>query len=190
VVHELMKHKHHIIPRHAGGSDHPSNLVELTVSEHAEAHKLLWEQYGRWQDKTAWMALSNQIGKQDIILEIQKNANKGRIVSAETREKMAAAKRGKKISESHKIALNNGRKNSKNSPEHIEAIKKSNTGRKLTAEQINKSVNSRKLNNDNSKLASNAGKISAEKYKKDPMRQKAHSERMKLWWDERRKVGT
>jgi hypothetical protein len=29
-----------------------------------------------------------------------------------------------------------------------------------------------------------------EKYKNDPIRQKAHSERMKLWWDERRKVGT
>lgn len=42
----MKKHKHHIIPRHAGGSDHPDNLVELTVQEHAEAHRLLYEQYG------------------------------------------------------------------------------------------------------------------------------------------------
>ena len=27
-----MKHKHHIIPKHKGGTDDPSNLVELTVT--------------------------------------------------------------------------------------------------------------------------------------------------------------
>lgn len=26
-----MKHKHHIIPKHAGGTDDASNIVELTV---------------------------------------------------------------------------------------------------------------------------------------------------------------
>lgn len=40
-------HRHHIIPRHAGGTDDPSNLVELTVEEHAEAHRILWERDGR-----------------------------------------------------------------------------------------------------------------------------------------------
>jgi hypothetical protein len=34
-----MKHKHHIIPRHAGGTDDSSNIIELTVEEHAEEHK-------------------------------------------------------------------------------------------------------------------------------------------------------
>ena len=37
------KHKHHIIPRHAGGSNDPDNSVYLTVEEHAEAHKKLYE---------------------------------------------------------------------------------------------------------------------------------------------------
>lgn len=54
-------HKHHIIPRHAGGSDDPSNIVLLTIEEHAEAHRLLFEKYNRWQDKIAWEALSGQI---------------------------------------------------------------------------------------------------------------------------------
>lgn len=60
-----MKHWHHIIPKHAGGTDEPSNLVLLTVEEHAEAHKKLWEQYGRWQDKVAWQTLSGQIDIQE-----------------------------------------------------------------------------------------------------------------------------
>jgi hypothetical protein len=28
-----MKHIHHIIPKHIGGTDEPSNLIELTVKE-------------------------------------------------------------------------------------------------------------------------------------------------------------
>jgi len=185
-----MKHKHHIIPKHMGGTDDPSNLIELTVEEHAEAHRLLWEKYGNWQDNVAWKALSGHIGKEEIIHEIHKNMNKGRIPSPETREKMAAAKRGRKISKEHAEALHNGRKNSKNSEEHNEVLRNLLKGKKLSKEHIEKSRTSRMLNNDTSKLASNAGKISAEKYRNDPMRQKAHSERMKLWWDERRKVGT
>lgn len=55
-----MKHKHHIIPRHMGGSDEPSNIVELSIEEHAEAHRLLYEQYGKLQDKIAWLMLSGK----------------------------------------------------------------------------------------------------------------------------------
>lgn len=46
---EKYLHKHHVIPKHMGGTDHPSNLVTLTVEEHAEAHRILWEKYGHWQ---------------------------------------------------------------------------------------------------------------------------------------------
>jgi hypothetical protein len=47
----MLMHIHHITPRHAGGTDDPSNLIELTVEQHAEAHRILFEQYGRWQDE-------------------------------------------------------------------------------------------------------------------------------------------
>jgi hypothetical protein len=50
IINRYMKHKHHIIPRHAGGTDALNNIVELTVEEHAKAHRVLYEKYGRWQD--------------------------------------------------------------------------------------------------------------------------------------------
>lgn len=54
-------HLHHIVPKHMGGTDDPSNLVELSVEEHAEAHKKLFEKHGKWEDELAWKALSGQI---------------------------------------------------------------------------------------------------------------------------------
>ena len=74
----MVTHKHHIIPKHMGGSDEPSNLIELSVEEHANAHKLLWEKYGRWQDEVAWKALSGQITKAEInyIISVKNNLGK------------------------------------------------------------------------------------------------------------------
>ena len=71
-------HKHHVIPKHMGGSDDPSNLIELTVEEHAEAHKKLFEQYGRWQDEVAWKTLSGQIPSAEInhIIAVIRNTGK------------------------------------------------------------------------------------------------------------------
>lgn len=58
---KTIKHKHHIIPKHMGGTDDPENLIELTIEEHAEAHRELYEKYSKWQDKVAWLSLSEQI---------------------------------------------------------------------------------------------------------------------------------
>ena len=80
------KHKHHIIPRHMGGSDDPSNLVELTVEEHAEAHRKLYEEHGRWQDEIAWKALSGQIGKEQATILAIKRANTGKNHTVKCRE--------------------------------------------------------------------------------------------------------
>tara|TARA_B110000908_G_C9958818_1_gene315880 strand:+ start:66 stop:614 length:549 start_codon:yes stop_codon:yes gene_type:complete len=67
----LLTHKHHIIPRHAGGTDDPSNLVELSVADHALAHLALYEEHGRWQDLIAFQGLSGQIGKEELIRKVQ-----------------------------------------------------------------------------------------------------------------------
>ena len=59
-------HQHHIIPRHAGGSDDPANLVYLTIEEHANAHRILYEQYSRQEDYLAWKGLAGLIGKDEM----------------------------------------------------------------------------------------------------------------------------
>jgi len=55
-----MKHLHHIIPKHMGGSDDPNNLIELSIKEHAQAHFHLWEKFGFIEDKIAWECLSGR----------------------------------------------------------------------------------------------------------------------------------
>ena len=37
----IIYHNHHIIPKHAGGTNAPDNIARLTVEEHSEAHRLL-----------------------------------------------------------------------------------------------------------------------------------------------------
>ena len=69
-------HKHHIIPKHMGGTDDPSNLVELTVEEHALAHKKLYERYNKPEDFAAWQGLSGMMGKEEIITYMQSEATK------------------------------------------------------------------------------------------------------------------
>lgn len=65
----LMKHIHHIKPRHAGGTDDPSNLIELTVTEHANAHLTLYEQLGDEKDLLAYKCLMGYLTKEEIIEE-------------------------------------------------------------------------------------------------------------------------
>ena len=72
----MIKHKHHIIPKHAGGTDEETNLVELSITDHAEAHKKLYEQYGRPEDKLAWKCLAGMFSKEEIIKEVCSLAGK------------------------------------------------------------------------------------------------------------------
>lgn len=69
-------HKHHILPRHMGGTNEPENLISVNVPMHAFLHKLLWEQHGRIEDKMAWQGLSNCMSKQEILSELSKEYSK------------------------------------------------------------------------------------------------------------------
>ena len=65
-----MKHKHHIIPKHMGGTDSKDNLVELTVEEHALAHKVLWEKHKLHEDYLAWQGLAGLMSKEELVKEL------------------------------------------------------------------------------------------------------------------------
>ena len=97
-------HKHHIIPKHMGGSDDPSNLIELTIEEHAEAHRKLWEDLGHQEDYIAWRCLTGQITNQEATLEAIRLARyrsrgvKKKPLSEETKKNISNAKKGKTIS--------------------------------------------------------------------------------------------
>jgi len=59
-----------------GGTDDPSNLMELTVAEHAEAHKKLWEEHNQEWDRIAWLALSGQVNMTEAKRLVQLEAIK------------------------------------------------------------------------------------------------------------------
>jgi hypothetical protein len=50
-----------------GGSDESSNLVEVSVVQHAMWHFANWQLWGNIEDKVAWKALSGCFGKEEII---------------------------------------------------------------------------------------------------------------------------
>ena len=73
-------HMHHIIPKHAGGTDVRENLVKLTIEEHALAHKKLWEDNQNPYDYLAWKALLGLMNKEQIMKEIYRlNGKRNRL---------------------------------------------------------------------------------------------------------------
>ena len=70
-----------------GGTDESSNLMELTIQEHAEAHKKLWEDHGQEWDRIAWLALSGAVHTSEVSKLVQYEACKrAGIASAKIRQ--------------------------------------------------------------------------------------------------------
>lgn len=119
----MIKHKHHIIPRHVGGTDHPSNIIELTIEEHAEAHRILYEKYNRIEDKWAWLGLSGQVGKDEILKEIAKS-KKGKKKPVGHGEKVSVFRKTFKYSEESKKKMSDAKKGKHDSSYYAELSKK------------------------------------------------------------------
>lgn len=94
-----------------GGSDDPTNLVELTIEQHAEAHRLLWEQYGKQEDFLAWKSLSKQIDEEQIQLirsSIGGKNNTGKQKTEEHKKKIQESllrREGTPLTEEHRQKL-------------------------------------------------------------------------------------
>jgi len=56
-----MIHKHHIIPRHRGGTDDPTNLVKVTPTQHAMFHYCEWKLWGKVQDFCAYKMILGDV---------------------------------------------------------------------------------------------------------------------------------
>lgn len=110
------------------------------------------------------------------------NALIGRVVSEEARENMSRSHIGKPSHGGAKKG-NRNRCGVKLSPAHREALRTSRLGI-----NSNPGGNPSSLPHDHETM-SKAGKASAEAYKSNPERQKAHSERMKKWWADRKAQG-
>lgn len=125
-----------------GGTDHPANLVELTVEEHAEAHRLLFEKHGNWQDYCAWQALSGRIGREEALRMAQGSANRGRKRTPDQLERMrkaSQARAARNMSDPVKWAETNRKrseshKGKKKSAEHLKNWAESRKGHPVSEE--------------------------------------------------------
>ena len=64
-----LMHKHHIIPRYMGGTDDPTNLVEVTVTQHAMYHFCNYQLWKNIEDYVAYRGLSGQISEAEFLVE-------------------------------------------------------------------------------------------------------------------------
>jgi len=87
----MQLHLHHIIPKYMGGTDEPDNLIELTIEDHAIAHRHLWKMYGNWQDEVAYKGLLGLMNTEECykkaILEGSRKGGKKRMSNMKEEEK-------------------------------------------------------------------------------------------------------
>lgn len=97
-------HLHHIVPKRMGGTDDPSNLVELTIYDHAIAHRHLWKMYGDDGDRKAYYYLIGAADKGDELYEKISENTKIALSNPEVRKRISeSAKRTKSTPEARKL---------------------------------------------------------------------------------------
>lgn len=119
-------HKHHIVPKHMGGTNDASNLIELTVAEHAEAHKALYEIYGKCEDLYAYQALSGQISSDQARREVsrQRMIHNNPTKNPETVKKILESRKHYRPSEEQKTNISVALLGKRKSDEHASNIGK------------------------------------------------------------------
>jgi len=116
-----------------GGTDDPSNLIELSVEEHAEAHLKLYKEHRNELDRIAYEALSGMIGKDEVIKKVLSES--GKRGGSKGKGKTAWNKGKKMWSEDDKKRMSNMRRGklsniSEEGKEKIRETARKNKGRK------------------------------------------------------------
>jgi hypothetical protein len=62
-----MRHKHHIIPKHRRGSNDPSNIVEVSLTQHAMFHYCEWKLHNKRADYIAWKRLVGNLSDEELV---------------------------------------------------------------------------------------------------------------------------
>jgi hypothetical protein len=107
-------HRHHIIPKHAGGLDEESNYTYLTVREHIIAHFLLWKMHKNTNDLRAMYMLGANLSSQQrkLIGEWCRDNNIGFFKYKEERKKWS--KKGAQTQMKNKIGIHDPQNFKKN----------------------------------------------------------------------------
>ena len=72
-----------------GGTDDPSNLIEVSVEEHAELHFALYMEHGKYEDYIAYNMLAGKTSEGERALNIMRaEYMRNRVITEETRQKM------------------------------------------------------------------------------------------------------
>lgn len=135
----IIWHNHHIIPKHMGGTDDTDNIIRVNIPMHAFLHKCLYEEYGHWEDKIAWKALSGHISKAEAIKLAQHNYMTNRIITDECRKNMSEGQRRRCADGKHPML---GRKFSSESKSKMSKSHKGqipwNKGEKMSSDIVEK----------------------------------------------------
>jgi len=124
-------HKHHVVPKHLGGTDDESNLVLLHPYDHAIAHFVRWKIFGTHGDAWAFNRLKRWVDAGSLTVKGMRHSEATKKVigqhsaarprkphSEETKATISAAKAGRP----------SNRKGTTHSPEAIEKMRQAHLG--------------------------------------------------------------
>lgn len=149
----MVTHRHHIIPKHEWklrfgnlkGVNDSDNIVYLSLDQHADVHRILWEMYQRDEDNIAFMSLSSQLDNEELMLKLASlggsmgkgnpkkmginNSFFGKHHSVESRRKIGDHSRSRNKG---KVPWNKGIVGHTHTPKSIEKIRNAKLGKPRT----------------------------------------------------------
>lgn len=140
--------RHHICPKakdlfpeYKSFKDFPWNMIRLTLREHYIAHLLLWKTFGGSQAFSIQSMSRTKIRSSRLYESMRAEATAlssaakiGRVVSEETKAKIAATLKGRRLSEETKIKMSSFHLGKAKSLETKARMSQAQLGKTLTAE--------------------------------------------------------